>query len=772
MENVILNLPCQVNRIFYQDKGFTVCKCKVKRSAGFTIPEKAITDYDMVSNNDFFTAAGHADVYEGQHIQISGTWTQDKRNPDRLQLKITDVQSCRDDGRETIVEFLCSGVIKGIGAKLADDVFEAFGSRTLHVLQNEPEQLTQVKGIKRAKLKMITTSYEQNKDIVGLVYFLCKSGFTYNAVLRIHKELGNDAAAILKANPYRLCDVRGLGFKDADRLALSINYDPDSIERMKGAFAYALKESESSGGHLFLTRSQLTARACELMNSGKHIETPVAEETVSRAIDTFDVATGMDKNIFLFRKDSDLPTALNFSEDIIYRNRNYVYEKTAARKLAELISASSTETDDVFAYDELIQQVEDEMDIELDPIQAEAVKMALSHNVSVITGGPGTGKTTLLKVFVGCLQKQLGGDVEIRLAAPTGRAARRMEEQIGLHASTIHSLLGLTKDAYTDFSHPEFADFIECDCLIVDESSMIDGRLMAELMYRCHTDMKLLFVGDIDQLPSVGAGNVMRQLLNLKSLPHTKLTKIFRQGNMSIIPINAAKVNAGDTDLVVNRSKTFLYESFKSQEEALKRIIALEQAAIEKGVVGKTQILCPVKKGTCGINNINKVLQDVVNPRSPEKNETMIGTVNFRVGDKVMQTVNIEGASNGDIGYITAITNGDDPAFAQISVDYGGQFPVVYSYNEAKDLTHANAITIHKSQGGEFDAVIIPMFSDAFTLAQRNLLYTAITRAKKQVIIIGESWMVNKAIQTEDTSKRNTLLTAMTNFILAGKELP
>lgn len=200
-------------------------------------------------------------------------------------------------------------------------------------------------------------------------------------------------------------------------------------------------------------------------------------------------------------------------------------------------------------------------------------------------------------MFVGCLQKQLREDVEIRLAAPTGRAARRMEEQIGLHASTIHSLLGLTKDAYTDFSHPEFADLIECDCLIVDESSMIDGRLMAELMYRCHTDMKLLFVGDIDQLPSVGAGNVMRQLLNLKSLPHTKLTKIFRQGNMSIIPINAAKVNAGDTDLVVNRSKTFLYESFKSQEEALKRIIALEQAAIEKGVVGKTQILCPVKKG-------------------------------------------------------------------------------------------------------------------------------------------------------------------------------
>ena len=180
------------------------------------------------------------------------------------------------------------------------------------------------------------------------------------------------------------------------------------------------------------------------MNSGKHIETPVSEETVARAIDTFDVATGMDKNIFLFRKDSDLLAALNFSEDIIYRNRNYVYEKTAARKLAELISASSTETDDVFAYDELIQQVEDEMDIELDPIQAEAVKMALSHNVSVITGGPGTGKTTLLKVFVGCLQKQLGEDVEIRLAAPTGRAARRMEEQIGLHASTIHSLLGLS----------------------------------------------------------------------------------------------------------------------------------------------------------------------------------------------------------------------------------------------------------------------------------------------------------------------------------------
>lgn len=761
-------LRCSIVRARYQADTFAICQCRTQSD----IPGEAVMGHsDSTGSEREFTALGNGlPTEQGKEVILSGQWEPNKKYGG-LQFRVAYCEDYTGQGRDEIVAYLSSKALNGIGKKTAEMIYDKFGEGCIQVIANNPQALLEIPGIKEKKLEKLVASYQKNHALHALAQLLTPHKVTFQAVVRIAKCLGTNAAQEIRENPYILSRVHGFGFLKTDEIAMSMGVPRKSEFRIEGGILYALVSAQDDG-HLFLPRGELVHKCCfsDILNKAG-----IAPADIVRPDDVNKVLDAM-----LGRKDAPVKVLVLKGEpnqvkaQRVYTAETYQYETLAAQKLATLLVPDAIPMDKNYCLG-IIREVEADLDVTLDVRQEDAVLMALTEHVCIITGGPGTGKTTTLNVLVAARERLGGGSPTIALAAPTGRAARRMTEQTGREASTIHSLLNLSvKENESQGLIDENVDPIEVDMLIIDETSMVDAQLFAEVLcYFPEHGAQLVLVGDADQLPSVGPGGVLKQLLATSAIKHVKLEKIFRQGADSVIPQNSRRIKVGRKDLMYN--PYFKYIACASEQEGADTIIRLFSQSKAQSRLNDIQILAPMKKkGATCTKSLNAALHDIVNPPSPDKSECTLGDTTFRVGDKVMHTRrNTDGASNGDIGIIIAIvppTDNDRDSFS-LTVEYAPDWQVTYSYTDALDyLELATAITIHKSQGSEFPVVVIPIFRSMSFFLQRSILYTAVTRAKLQVVLVGQMEAIMAAISKVDSNYRYTILSTLIQDIIMTRQ--
>ena len=626
-----------------------------------------------------------------------------------------------------IEKYLGSGLVKGVGPKFAKRIVEKFGKDTLDVIEDTPDELLKVPGIGKVRVDRIKTSWQEQKEIRNIMLFLQSHEVSTSHATKIFKTYGSESIAIVKENPYRLADdIWGIGFKTADSIAQKMGIDKGKFVRLRSGIFYTLNKL-AEAGHCYATRGQLIEKAMELLE----VEEPELMITLDEMIRTNDV----------IRDETE-------KGDAIYLPPYYFSESGCAKRLLRLMSCGKKKSEDT---EEILRKVAASSEITYDEIQWQAVKTAISSKVMVLTGGPGTGKTTTTLGIISAY-KQAG--YEIVLAAPTGRAAKRMSEATGMEAKTIHRLLeykppeGYQKNE----EHP-----LEGDVLILDECSMIDIMLMYNLLKAMRSQMSLILVGDIDQLPSVGAGNVLRDIIDSGCLPVVRLTRIFRQAQGSRIIMNAHRINKGEgIDMRGGKDADFFFATKESNQEVVDTIVQYCKTNLPRyyhvDPLQDIQVLTPMQRGECGAVNLNQVLQEAMNP---SKIFLRKGGTQYRLKDKVMQIRNDydKEVFNGDIGTITKV----DMEERELTVLFDER-EVIYDVTELDELTLAYAVTIHKSQGSEYPIVVMPFTMSHFVMLQRNLLYTGVTRAKKILVLVGEKKAVCYAIKNETTTGRNTCL--------------
>lgn len=650
--------------------------------------------------------------------------------------------------------YLGSGAIKGIGAALAGRIVRHFGENTLKIIEEEPERLAEIKGISEKKAREIAMQMAEKSDMRKAMMFLQKYGISLNLGAKIYQKYGDSVYSVLQENPYRLADdISGVGFKIADEIAYRIGIHTDSDYRIKSGMVYTLLQATGEG-HTYLPKEELFQKASELLG----VDTSYMEKHL--------VDLSMERKIIQKEQDDRI---------LVYPAQYYYLELNTARMLREL---------DVFApedeklIDRRIVQIEKETGTVLDEMQKKAVREAASHGLLVLTGGPGTGKTTTINAIIRYFE---GEGAEIRLAAPTGRAAKRMTEATGYEAQTIHRLLELSgmpeDDRVGQSIHFErnAENPLETDVIIIDEMSMVDIHLMHSLLMAVTAGTRLILVGDENQLPSVGPGNVLRDIIRSNQFSVVELTKIFRQASESDIVVNAHKINKGEQVEINNKSRDFFFLKRYDADIIIRVVIALIQEKLPKYVEAKPfeiQVLTPMRKGLLGVERLNQILQRYLNPPDPSKKEKEYGQGLFREGDKVMQVKNnyqleweirgrygipIEkgvGVFNGDTGIIKTINE-----FAETAeVEFEDGRYAEYSFKQLEELELAYAVTIHKSQGSEYPAVILPLLSGPRMLLNRNLLYTAVTRARKCVTVVGSEETFREMIKNEKQQHRYSSL--------------
>lgn len=704
------HLRCVVERITYQnaDNGYTVLKCAVK------------------NYSDLVTVVGTMpDTHVGSVLSLEGMWKMDaKYGRQFLVEKFEETLPATVYGIE---KYLGSGLVKGVGPKFAKRIVEKFGKDTLDVIEETPDELLKVSGIGKVRVDRIKTSWQEQKEIKNIMLFLQSHEVSTSHATKIFKTYGSESIAIVKENPYRLADdIWGIGFKTADSIAQKMGIDKGKFVRLRSGIFYTLNKL-AEAGHCYTTREQLTGRSKELLE----VEEPELEITLDEMIRTNDV----------IRDEAE-------DREAIYLPPYYFSESGCAKRLLRLMSCGKKKSEDT---EEILKKVADSSEITYDEIQWQAVKTAVSSKVMVLTGGPGTGKTTTTLGIISAY-KQAG--CQIILAAPTGRAAKRMSEATGMEAKTIHRLLeykppeGYQKNE----EHP-----LEGDVLILDECSMIDIMLMYNLLKALPQQMSLILVGDIDQLPSVGAGNVLRDIIDSGCVPVVRLTRIFRQAQGSRIIMNAHRINRGEgIDMRGGKDADFFFATKESNQEVVDTIVQYCKTNLPRyyhvDSLQDIQVLTPMQRGECGAVNLNQVLQEAMNP---SKIFLRRGGTQYRLKDKVMQIRNDydKEVFNGDIGTITKV----DVEERELTVLFDER-EVVYDVTELDELVLAYAVTIHKSQGSEYPIVVMPFTMSHFVMLQRNLLYTGVTRAKKILVLVGEKKAVYYAIKNETTTGRNTCL--------------
>lgn len=704
------HLRCVVERITYQnaDNGYTVLKCAVK------------------NYSDLVTVVGTMpDTHVGSVLSLEGMWKMDaKYGRQFLVEKFEETLPATVYGIE---KYLGSGLVKGVGPKFAKRIVEKFGKDTLDVIEETPDELLKVSGIGKVRVDRIKTSWQEQKEIKNIMLFLQSHEVSTSHATKIFKTYGSESIAIVKENPYRLADdIWGIGFKTADSIAQKMGIDKGKFVRLRSGIFYTLNKLAETG-HCYTTREQLTGRAKELLE----VEEPELEITLDEMIRTNDV----------IRDEAE-------DREAIYLPPYYFSESGCAKRLLRLMSCGKKKSEDT---EEILKKVAASSEITYDEIQWQAVKTAVSSKVMVLTGGPGTGKTTTTLGIISAY-KQAG--CQIILAAPTGRAAKRMSEATGMEAKTIHRLLeykppeGYQKNE----EHP-----LEGDVLILDECSMIDIMLMYNLLKALPQQMSLILVGDIDQLPSVGAGNVLRDIIDSGCVPVVRLTRIFRQAQGSRIIMNAHRINRGEgIDMRGGKDADFFFATKESNQEVVDTIVQYCKTNLPRyyhvDPLQDIQVLTPMQRGECGAVNLNQVLQEAMNP---SKIFLRRGGTQYRLKDKVMQIRNDydKEVFNGDIGTITKV----DVEERELTVLFDER-EVVYDVTELDELALAYAVTIHKSQGSEYPIVVMPFTMSHFVMLQRNLLYTGVTRAKKILVLVGEKKAVYYAIKNETTTGRNTCL--------------
>lgn len=718
---------CRFERsIFQSGNGYCVFGYQTTDKA---VPMEARNDIYYHDKKIHITAVGYnlpaTDTIE---VELVGSWQESRYG---LQLMVEHFEQVMPQNTDGIIAYLSSGLIKGIGPETAKAIVARFGKQTLNIMDNDPEQLLQVKGIAKAKLAKIVDSYRATQKLRDLTAYLAPYGVTMKKIAKIQEEFGDDSLSIVTKDPFQLCKIRGFGFLTVDEIARKTKVSLRNPLRYSGAIQYCLEEARTSG-HLFLPVNELKEKCHELLN--RDCETEVV---------------GM----------KDISDALMRAakEEIVYNENGRIYlafdracEVRAAKRIVSMLLATNMPRIPNIANE--IRRCESQLKYELAESQRKAVDLCLSHPCTIMTGGPGTGKTTTLRVILE-IYHRVFPDHEILLAAPTGKASRRMSEQTGFPSSTLHSALGLLCDDDIDSSSGEF---LSADFVVVDECSMVDMRLAHALFDRLKPGVKLLLVGDPDQLPSVGPGNVLREMIRCEIVPTAKLDQVFRQAENSRIALNAHAVNHNDTRLLYGDD--FVMIDAEDGEGAADLVMQNFMDEVEKHGIENVQILSPFRRrGHVAADNLNNEIREVVNPQRAGVNEIKCGSRVFREGDRIIQTKNSEGISNGDVGVISAITV-DEDGESSIEIKFLDGREVCYNAEKMDNVDFSYCISIHKSQGAEFPVVIVPLLKEHYVMLRRNLLYTAVSRAKVKVIIIGHRQAVFTAIHKCDVDKRNTVL--------------
>lgn len=693
------------------DNGYTICKLRCDK--------EVVT---IVGTIPF--------INESQEYSVQGEWTVHPKFG--KQFKIESIHEIIPTTTSGIEKYLASGVIEGIGKVTAKKIVEFFGEDTIKILDSNIEKLEEIPGIGKKRINTIMKSYLEQRVTKDIIIFFQSYGITVNMAMKIYKKFGVNCINIVKDNPYILTEyISGIGFRTADSIAKSLGIEKDSLFRIKSGVIYIINEF-CALGNTFIPMDRLRDKGMKLLeiNSEK-----------------------FDEGVYELIIDGKIKVEVVDNIDAVY-NMSYLYlEMSVTRKIVELATTNYDKLS--LNVNEKINDFESKANIKLANSQKEAIEGAFFNGIEVITGGPGTGKTTIINCIVSIFES-LG--LKVFMAAPTGRAAKRMAEATGREAKTIHRLLEI--GSYSEEEVDEIENetsAIECDVLVVDEASMVDISLMNALLKAMQVGTRLIIVGDVDQLPSVGPGNVLRDIIESDAVKVVRLNEIFRQGQESMIVQNAHLINEGKMPILNTKNSDFYLERAADSEVMLEKIIGLVKIRLPKfnvewDSVRDIQVLSPMRKGIMGIDNLNIQLQQVLNPKSKDKDEVEIKDMIFRVGDKVMQIKNNytlkwsknnsseegKGVFNGDVGYITEINEDED----KITVCFEDDKIVEYEESDLDEITLAYAVTIHKSQGSEFPVVIMPMFMGPPLLMNRNLLYTGITRAKKLVVLVGNSKVV------------------------------
>lgn len=706
--------------------------------------DNGYTVLNLVSGEEEVTCVGiFSAIAEGENIEASGDYTDHPTYG--KQFKVESFEEKAPEDEEAIERYLGSGAIRGIGLALAARIVRRFKADTFRIIEEEPERLAEVKGISERKAMEIADQVNEKRDLRQAMIFLQQYGITMNLAVKVYQQYGQEVYGIIRENPYRLADdIEGVGFRTADEIAVRVGIRMDSDFRIRSGILYVLLQA-STEGHTYLPEEELTRRTGQLLEVGEEqIEKQYMDLAIERKI---------------IMKQGENQTQ-------IYAASFYYMEANTATMLKQL--NVSYEVPDL-EIEERVRRIEKQTGMELDEHQMTAVKEAVRNGLLIITGGPGTGKTTAINTIIKYFEME---GLDIFLAAPTGRAAKRMSETTGFEARTIHRMLELNGgvDGAAGFERNEQKP-LETDVVIIDEMSMVDISLMHALLKAVAVGTRLILVGDVNQLPSVGPGSVLRDIIRSHECNVVMLTKIFRQASTSDIIVNAHKINQGEEVTLDNKSMDFFFLKRYDADVIISVVLQLIKQKLPKFVDATPydiQVLTPMRKGLLGVERLNGILQRYLNPPSPQKREKEHGDILFREGDKIMQTRNnyqLEweirtkyglsvdkgtGVFNGDMGIVREIND-----FAEtMTVEFDEGRMVEYPYKLLDELELAYAITIHKSQGSEYPAVVIPLLSGPSMLMNRNLLYTAVTRARKCVTLVGNEVTFAQMVQNTSQQKR------------------
>lgn len=708
-----------IERITYTntENGYTVLRLRPDLPDGETLPGLAL--------DGLLTVVGNLpEVAAGERLQLEGDFTTHPKHG--LQFKATKFEKLIPVTQAGIERYLGSGLIKGIGPELARRIVKHFKTKTLEIIEKSPYRLREVDGIGPDRLEKIVTAWEGQRQVNEIMLFLHGHNITTNLAVKIYKTYGDQALEIVRSNPYRLeQDIYGVGFKTADKIARDLGLPVDHPSRIETGLVYALNESISEG-HVFLPEPRLVDQAVELLD--------VDPGLISPALDRLQLADRIQREMVVMGSTGESTTA-------VYLKPYYVAEKGVAERLKALLAVSVPPRQGQF-------QLESD---DLSSEQLAALEKTLQNPVGVLTGGPGTGKTTCLKALIRLLE---GWGLRFALASPTGRAAKRLSEATGRPASTIHRLLGYSP--INGFQYYEKKP-LNIDFLVVDEASMLDLMLTHQLLRALKPGTQVLLVGDVDQLPSVGAGDVLREVIASGVVAVSRLTKIFRQSAGSEIIANAHRINQGHMpEFSPSKAGDFFLFTAENAEKAADWVVDLVSSRIPETFgldsLADIQVLSPMYRGAAGVDALNHLLQERLNPPNTEKIEQNLTGRTFRVGDKVMQIRNNydKDVYNGDIGLLTGINRIDQT----LTVRMDGLREVDYGFSEADELVLAYAVSVHKSQGSEFPVVVMPVLTQHYVMLQRNLLYTGVTRAAEKCILVGNNKAIRIAINNNTVSER------------------
>lgn len=718
--NELLELEGTVETIIYRND-----------ANGYTVIE--------LDDNDKTTAVGiMPDVYAGEKVRLIGSFK--PHSTYGMQFSVTTYEKSMPEDVAGILNYLSSGSIRGIGPATASTLVEKFGSKTLEVLENDPQRVAKIKGISLKKATDISKQLRENTGIRELMLYLQEYDIAPSSAVRIYKSFGTHSIEEIKTNPYSLSQGDfGIGFEKADKIAIKLGHEYDDRLRIRAGLLYVLNHNKGNG-HTCLPEDRLIDTTAAFLK--------VTPEQTSRALDEM-------------IEDNSLIRYTAENRDYIFDSVMYSSEGYIAARIKMMMRFPAVQIDNI---NENIEAIENANNIKYASLQREAITQALSKGLLILTGGPGTGKTTTLNAIIKILKNK---GQKVLLCAPTGRAAQRMSEVTGEEAKTIHRLLEVawSKEDLPEFKRNE-KNNLKCDALIIDEVSMVDAQLFESVMKALPLGCRLILVGDSHQLPSVGAGNVLDDLIASETVPVVQLTEIFRQSMESLIVTNAHRIVNGELPELKVREKDFFFLYSEDKNTIEKTVIDLASSRLKNAydfdILRDIQVLAPGRKGELGVTELNIALQEVINPQDSEKNELTVGKRILREGDKVMQVKNNydllwvkdngetgDGVFNGEIGVIESVNKRS----RIIKIRYDDRV-ATYDFDFAGDLDHAYATTVHKSQGNEFEAVIMPLYRGAPMLMYRNLLYTAVTRSKKLMIIVGSDTIIEKMVNNNRKNKR------------------